>query len=464
RRRAPLRKLLLAAAAGAAVLGAAGGAVAFCGFFVAKADTKLFNKASKVVMMRDGDRTVMTMANDYKGALKEFAIVIPVPVVLEREQIHVTDNAIIDHLDAYTAPRLVEYFDNDPCQQIYPEAMAAPSASRADGGAERRKGAKSLGVTVEAEYTVGEYDIQILSAKESGGLVAYLKQNGYRIPDGAEETVGSYIRQGIKFFVAKVNLEEQAKTGLKYLRPLQVAFESPRFMLPIRLGMANADGKQEVFLFTLTREGRVETTNYRTVKLPSDADVPLFVKNEFGEFYKAMFSTAVQRENDRAVFLEYAWDMGWCDPCAADPLSNDDLRELGVYWLGDNGGPQPAARRGIMPPQGPQDVFVTRLHVSYDARNFPEDLMLKTTGDRSNFQGRYVLRHPYKGEAKCEAADAYRKSLPERYEREARTLASLTGWDVQDIRNKMKNEGQTFTPPPKEPWWRKIWGDDKKSK
>ncbi len=36
---------------------------AFCGFYVAKADTKLFNKASKVAIVRDGDRTVLTMAN-----------------------------------------------------------------------------------------------------------------------------------------------------------------------------------------------------------------------------------------------------------------------------------------------------------------------------------------------------------------------------------------------------------------
>lgn len=39
----------------------------FCGFYVARADTKLFNKASQVVLVRDGDRTVLTMANDFEG-------------------------------------------------------------------------------------------------------------------------------------------------------------------------------------------------------------------------------------------------------------------------------------------------------------------------------------------------------------------------------------------------------------
>jgi hypothetical protein len=446
------RKTLLAAASALAVIGLAGGATAFCGFYVAKADTKLFNKASKVAIMRDDDRTVISMANDYQGELTEFALVVPVPVVLEEEQIHVTDNAILDHLDAYTAPRLVEYFDEDPCVMYDRMEMAAPMAAMGSAGPQR--GRDSLGVTIEAQYTVGEYDILILSAKESDGLATWLKENDYKLPEGAESALASYIKQGTKFFVARVNLEEQAKTGLKYLRPLQIAFESPKFMLPIRLGTVNSDGKQELFIFTLSRKGRVETTNYRTVKLPSDTNVPLFVKGEFGDFYKSMFATSAKRENENAVFLEYAWDMNWCDPCAADPLSNDELKELGVYWLGESGG-------DFRGPQG-SDVYVTRLHVSYDAQHFPEDLFFKETGDRTNFQGRYVMNHPFRGEATCDAAKQYRAELPKRFEQEAQNLARLTGWDIDDIRGKMKEGGQTFEPPKKEPWWRRIWGKKEK--
>ena len=55
----------------------------------------------------------------------------------------------------------------------------------------------------------------------------------------------------MRFFVAKVNLKEQAKLGFSYLRPLQMAFESPKFMLPIRLGTVNADGPQELFVYAL---------------------------------------------------------------------------------------------------------------------------------------------------------------------------------------------------------------------
>lgn len=441
-------RLLLAVAVLAASTGTA---LAFCGFYVAKADTKIFNKASQVVLVRDGDRTVMTMANDFKGDPKEFAIVIPVPTFLQKGQIHVADKGLIDHLDAYSAPRLVEYYDENPCERRRLEAMAAPSAQAAGGAGDAAARAKSLGVTIEAKYTVGEYDILILSAKESQGLETWLVENGYKIPQGASRVLGSYIKQGMRFFVAKVNLEEQSKLGYSYLRPIQVAYESPKFMLPIRLGMVNADGPQELFVYALTRKGRVETTNYRTVRLPSDLDVPLFVKADFADFYKAMFTQQVKKEDMRAVFLEYAWDMSWCDPCAADPLSAEELRKLGVFWVEGE-----SPNRGFG--GGAQNVFVTRLHLRYDGSHFPEDLIFQETGDRQNFQGRYILRHPWKGNASCQEARAYRQELPKRFEREAQTLASLTGWDINKIRGRM-NLKASGPAEGDEPWWKTIWKD-----
>jgi hypothetical protein len=432
------------------VLLACSPARAFCGFYVAKADTKLFNEASQVVLVRDGDRTVITMSNDFKGEPDEFAMVIPVPTFVERGQIHVGDRAVIDHLDAYTSPRLVEYFDPDPCALRVLREMALPSASGASMrfAADAAKRARAAGVTIEARYTVGEYDILILSAQQSDGLAGWLRDSGYRLPDGAEAVLDSYLKQDMRFFVAKVNLAEQSKLGFNYLRPLQVAYESPKFMLPIRLGTLNANGSQELFIYTLTRKGRVETTNYRTLKLTTDVDLPVFVKTEFGDFYSALFDEQVRKENMRTVFTEYAWDMNWCDPCAADPLTRKELRSLGVFWLDDDG---PRGRRGLQ-----RNAFVTRLHVRYDAEHFPADLVFQETGDRSNFQARYVLRHAFEGPATCQAAEAYRRRLRERQNREARTLASLTGWSLGDILARIRFAGSAD---PAQPWWHSLWGE-----
>ena len=424
---------------------------AFCGFYVAKADTKLFNEASKVVIVRDGDRTVLTMGNDYRGEPTEFALVVPVPVVLEEEQIHVASPSLLEHLDAYTAPRLVEYFDDDPCDGPYGiDEIVVGSSKRRMSLQEVPMAAFDLGVTIEAEYTVGEYDILILSAEESDGLATWLRQNDYRIPDGAEPILESYLKQDMKFFVARVNLDEKDRIGVANLRPLQMAFETERFGLPIRLGTVNADGRQDLFVYALTRSGRVETTNYRTVKLPTDQNIPTFVKDEFEDFYRDLFAHQSEEAGGTGVYLEYAWDMAWCDPCAGNPLSAAELRELGVFWVGgDSPVPLP---RNVRPAAA--DVFVTRLHVRYDAESFPEDLRFQTTGDRTNFQGRYVMRHAWEGSSSCEAADRYRTALRQRRELEAANLAALTGRDLVEIRRRMNLAGVTPQP---DPWWRRIW-------
>lgn len=420
---------------------------AFCGFYVAKADSSLYNKASQVVLARDGDRTVISMVNDYQGDVAEFALVVPVPTILKKDQVHVGDRAIFQKLDAFSAPRLVEYFDSDPCApQI--QAMDFAGARNLPLGEGKPK---SLGVKVEEQFTVGEYDIVILSADESNGLETWLTQNGYKMPTGAAEALAPYIKQNLKFFVAKVNLEEFNKGGFQYLRPLQFAFESPKFMLPLRLGMLNANGPQDLIVYTLTKKGRVESTNYRTTKVPSDIDIPLFVKNDFGNVYKALFQRAVDKESNKAIFTEYFWDMGWCDPCAGDPLTTKEMRELGAFWVNDS---QPSnGRFGFTPPTS---VILTRLHVQYTKESFPEDLMFQETEDKAFFQGKYVMRHPWTGDRNsCSQAKEYFNQLPERQEKEYQNLAQLTGWEIEDIR---KKGGAKGPPPVGTPWWKNIWG------
>lgn len=457
-------KVIAAAVTALGLVWAAPHAAAFCGFYVAKADADLFNEASQVVMARDGNRTVITMVNDYEGDPTEFAMVIPTPVVLQESQINIGQKSTVDHLDAYTAPRLVEYHDPDPCREFEVMAMQRNMAAPMAAPSVMMDKAESLGVTIEAEYTIGEYDIVILSATQSDGLQIWLDREGYQVPEKARSVLASYIAQDMKFFVAKVNLEEQAKLGGEFLRPIQLAFEHDRFMLPIRLGTVNAKGKQDLILYTLTRKGRVESTNYRTAKIPTDMDLPLFLKDdkEFGEFYKAMYAKTAEREGPSTI-LEYAWDMNWCDPCAADPLSQAQLRSLGAFWIG--GGSKIDTNGQIMPrrPGGQaRDAFVTRLHVRYDAASFPEDLKFQETGNRDNFQGRYVMRNPFKGDLNCEAGADYARDLQNRFEKEATQLATLTGWDAADIREKMRASGQVPPAVPvieQRPWWESIWAE-----
>lgn len=398
-------------------------AQAFCGFYVAKADATLFNQKSEVILVRDGNRTVITMSNDYKGELKDFAIVVPVPVVLQDGDIKVVSRHIFQTLDGYSSPRLVEYYDQNPCYADdylrYDMYNQIPQMAESKIMNDNVLTEKEYGVTVEATYEVGEYSIAILSAKESEGLKAYLIQEGYKIPSTAESVLAPYIKSNMKFFVAKVNLDRQKSSGFDYLHPIQIQFEHEKFMLPIRLGMANSTGEQDMIVYAFTKSGRVECTNYRTVKIPTDRHIPLYAREMFGEFYKNVFQRAYSREGKNAVHLEYAWTVtpSWggmkCDPCVGPPPIYNDFAEAGVWWAQWNSN---------------ENVFFTRLHVRYSNSKFPSDLQFQVTPNNEHFQARYILTHPAPGPFTCDEGQAYLESLRNRRKLEVDEMYALGGF------------------------------------
>ncbi len=414
----------------------AGRAWAFCGFYAAGADAQLFNKASQVILAHQGDRTTITMANDFQGDVKNFALVVPVPVPITRDQVKVSDRAILKKLDSFSQPRLVEYHDPDPCQPISQFDIQEKSAIQSSSATapQANRDAKKLGVTVVDQFKVNEYEIMILAAQESDGLETWLTQRGYNLPKGASEVLQPYIRQKMKFFVAKVDLKEFDKSGDGFLRPLQISYRSPKFMLPIRLGMLNAQGDQDLIAYLLSPKGQVQVTNYRTVKVPTGNEIPESVKNDFGKFYQAAFQTAYERENKKVAFLEYAWNTGDCDPCSSTPPTNDELVKAGAFWV-KTAGQNKSARGSWNMDSG---TYITRLHVRYSRDQFAEDLVFQETSNRENFQGRYVMNHPYRGNMICPAAKPYMEKVTDRQAKEANNLAQLTGWKLDDIKKGIK--------------------------
>ena len=150
---------IMFSAAAAALAFHADSASAFCGFYVSGSGEKMFNDATNVVLMRDGTRTVLSMQNDYKGPLDDFAMVVPVPVVLHEQDVKTLPKEVFDHVDGLGSPRLVEYWEQDPCPQPRPPVkemdMAEPSAApmdRMEGG-----GGPRTTVKIEAKFDVAAY-------------------------------------------------------------------------------------------------------------------------------------------------------------------------------------------------------------------------------------------------------------------------------------------------------------------
>jgi MYXO-CTERM domain-containing protein len=405
----------LLAGVGTAALSVAGDARAFCGFYVSGADARLSNDATQVVLMREGTRTVLSMQNDYQGPPQDFAMVVPVPVVLQKENVKTLNKDVFDRVDQLTAPRLVEYWEQDPCPKMDRDAFGGLGlrgrGMGAGGFAAPTAIATREAVRVEAQFAVGEYDIVILSATDAAALDAWLHSNGYKIPDGAAPYLRPYVEMGMKFFVAKVDVSkvrfERVGGGPEraVLSPLRFHYDSDSFNLPIRLGLINSSGTQDLVVTILAPGQRYEVANYDNVAIPTNIDVSDATRREFGSFYTTLFDQTLAK-HPHAVVTEYSWMSNSCDPCPVPPLSQADVAALGADVMDSKNG-----------------FVITRLHARYAKDALGDDLFFRAAppivGGRefvqsggkleqgarpdamNNFQARYVIRHAWTGPIAC---------------------------------------------------------------
>ncbi|MCA9534128.1 MAG: DUF2330 domain-containing protein [Myxococcales bacterium] len=406
---APAPLITLLAALGASLL-ATPQARAFCGFYVAGADASLYNDATMVVLMRDGQRTVLSMQNSYTGPTEDFAMIVPVPEVLHEEDVRTLPREIFRNIDQLSAPRLVEYWEEDPCQPQYRyEGMAVPSGAVMDESASESGGGYQ--VQIEAQFSVAEYDVVILSAGDSNGLERWLHDEGYNIPSGAARVLRPYVESGTKFFVAKIDAERVQfdANGRAVLSPLRFHFDDPHFQLPVRLGLLNSQGEQDLIVHTLGNGTRYEVANYPNATIPTNIVVDQQVRDHFGAFYERLLEETLQ-QHPGAVLTEYAWSASSCDPCPGPTLDGSDILTLG----GD-----------VVPSGAGGDWVLTRLHFRYTEQILGEDLVFRPapgirggngipdadgrlsetgaipSGSWNSFQGRYVQLHPWEGEISC---------------------------------------------------------------
>jgi MYXO-CTERM domain-containing protein len=407
-------------------------AEAFCGFYVAGADANLYNDATLVVLMRDGTRTVLSMQNDYQGPPEDFALVIPVPVVLQEGDVKTLPKEVFDRVDKLAAPRLVEYWEEDPCA---PRMEYKNMVRKGGSGVVESAGAipaGELGVKIEAQFEVAEYQIVVLSAQDSTGLDTWLKQEKYNIPEGAGPILEPYVQSGMKFFVAKVDSKKvKFENGRATLSPLRFHYDSPEFSLPVRLGLINAKGPQDLLIHVLAKNQRYQVANYPNAMIPTNLEVKELTKAQFGKFYVSLFDHTLE-QTPKAVITEYSWAAGSCDPCPEPALTLEELVTLGADVLpsyADSIGKSLQSQTPLddsLQWSVPNEFVLTRLHARYDASSLGEDLVfseapaivggrefmqtdgkleqgaVEQAGGSNNFQARYIIRHPWTGEIKCQ--------------------------------------------------------------
>ncbi|MFT5681536.1 MAG: hypothetical protein ACI8RZ_002442 [Myxococcota bacterium] len=366
-------------------------ASAFCGNYVGEAGAELVNTASEVAIVRQQNHTTITMASDFEADVSEFAVIIPVPVILTEEDVRVVDPSLFHTLDQYSGPRLVAY----SCDELYPETssgggglgcadydLAVQATDDMAGSADD----PYSDVAVEARFIVGEYEIVVLSAEESESLIGWLNDSGYAVSANAEAIMQEYLDAGSYFFAAKVDTD-LIPADQDMLSPLSFSYESDVFSLPIRLGTVNSPGVQDLVIYALTDAdaGRVAISNYDEAVAEDEC---LFRgESDFGDFYEERFSEAVGDEPEWVT--EYGWYVTpWvsaCDPCPpteiAEPMDINDLTALGFVSAD---------------PENPQvEYYFTRLRMRYTPQKATEDLTLYISGLTENTQQRYVQYESY---------------------------------------------------------------------
>lgn len=325
-------RLLGAATLALAVASIPRSAAAFPGFFASKKSEPIKNHSTQIAVMKRAADTVVSVMPDYDGPIEGFAMVMLVPSDVTIDKVTTLKRDFIDRLDALTAPRFHEYWEQDPCdpgpaeQEWERNLKVAPSAP-ADPSAAPLKPAKELFLDVKAKQKEGEYKFTLLDA--GADVTAWLTSHGYKVPEGADAAVKGYA--SLRPLVAEVDAKRIELTGdnLAVLSPIRFATSQPFDTIPSRLGLVNAPKEQELLLYVIDPEARYEAKNYKTIFPPTNIELDFSAKERMGEFYNALYDLILAKQ-PQSFLSEYAWPTEGCgQPCATEPLMISELLSLG---------------------------------------------------------------------------------------------------------------------------------------
>lgn len=298
-----------------------------------------YSPASAVVITRDGRRTVLTIEAAYRGPATELSMVIPIPSAIDREAVRTVSGTLFRRFDGETAPRVRHVWP--PCPPSRMRRPASAEASGAGGGFSGRTEAERVqeeyGVEIQDEWPVDEYDVTLLGAEQSNGLLAFLRERGLELPQVAETMLRGYIESGHRFALFHVDPTRAQRIGaLMMLSPIQIEYESDELRVPVRLGTLNSPGEQEILLYVLSPEGRYEMANRTNLNAPTDMRMRRDARGAFAELYTSI-TDEIFRRNPGAAITEYAHvvpprlkrsaeSFGMTLPADTDQLTRGDTR------------------------------------------------------------------------------------------------------------------------------------------
>ncbi|MEM6959956.1 MAG: DUF2330 domain-containing protein, partial [Myxococcota bacterium] len=273
-----------------------------------------YSPSAAVFVVRDGLRTILTMEAAYKGPREPISMVLPVPTSIGRSDVSTLPGSLFRNLDRRTAPRVQHVFPACPVRRPRPARAPTSSGSFGSGAGMAESAAPAPApppVEVVDEWSVDEYDISVLDANQSTGLLTYLREHHLALPADAEPVLRRYIETNHRFVLATVD-PSRAHTlddDTMVLSPLQIRYESPNLTVPVRLGTLNSPGEQELLLYVLASDGRYEIANRPSVSAPTDLRLERNAAGNLAGLYKGLMDELFHQTPAAAV-TEFAHTLG----------------------------------------------------------------------------------------------------------------------------------------------------------
>ncbi len=267
------------------------------------------------------DPATIVLSSDVYSAADGAGFVIPVPQAIGPEDVSVEDVALLDGLRVFTGPRSL----TASCADFRPDVeLVCENRWEAQAGGDGGAGNEWLdneGVTVDASFEVGVYDVSVLSAEGADGLLAWLDAEGLALPAGASDIVDQYIAQDYVFVAVRVPAGEEIADG-SVLPALSMRLDGGLPSLPLLLGASGAKTAQDVFVTTWAPEiGAVGVSNWKEVTPESRC---MLREEGLGAAQAALFN------DSHATAGEAVWALEYFSPWSADDFDTGATSQVNL--------------------------------------------------------------------------------------------------------------------------------------
>ncbi|MCA9609087.1 MAG: DUF2330 domain-containing protein [Myxococcales bacterium] len=353
------RLIVLACAAALAGLIAVPQTASACGGCFAPTGSPTVVTRHQMAVSMSLEETTLWDQIEYAGDPEDFVWVLP---VRNGAPVELAENAFFEALESVTtiqlqAPNPPRTFCSDPCGGFLGASAGASPEDRSDPGT----------VTVHHQAAIGPYETATIGSEDPDALVAWLRGNGYTVPDAILPTIAFYTDQGMDFAVLRLS----PNYGVNQMQPVRVTMPGLNPTFPLRMVAAGVEGEVGLELFVFG-EGRYGPMNFASAEVDRAAITYDWATGRFD--YDDLYEQAQQTAEGRVWITEFA---------QAAPAWQIE----GYVSYDEDGNPHEAAGDWEVVSRHITAPYLTRLTADLGVAHLTEDLVLGAAdgADLGNF-------------------------------------------------------------------------------